>query len=120
MSPLIRLSLRFGSVVILAVILLFSVGIWAATQLQQDLLPNISVPSFVVITADPGVSPGVVDQQVTLPVVNALQVVAGVTSVHSTSSSGPAVVTVQFTHGTDLTAARQAMTTSLALTPPPS
>jgi Cu/Ag efflux pump CusA len=45
MSPLIRLSLRFGSVVILAVILLFSVGIWAATQLQQDLLPNISVPS---------------------------------------------------------------------------
>jgi len=60
MSPLIRLSLRLGSVVILAVILLFSVGIWAATQLQQDLLPNISVPSFVVITADPGASPGVV------------------------------------------------------------
>jgi Cu/Ag efflux pump CusA len=46
MSPLIRLSLRLGSVVILAVILLFSAGIWAATQLQQDLLPNISVPRF--------------------------------------------------------------------------
>ena len=67
MSPLIRLSLRLGSVVILGVILLFSAGIWAATQLQQDLLPNISVPAFVVITADPGASPGVVDQQVTLP-----------------------------------------------------
>ena len=37
MSPLIRLSLRLGSVVILAVVLLFSAGIWAATQLQQDL-----------------------------------------------------------------------------------
>jgi hydrophobic/amphiphilic exporter-1 (mainly G- bacteria), HAE1 family len=113
MSPLIRLSLRLGSVVILAVILLFSVGIWAATQLQQDLLPNISVPSFVVITADPGASPGVVDQQVTLPVVNALQGVAGVTSVDSTSSSGASIVTVQFKDGTDLTAARQAMSTSL-------
>jgi HAE1 family hydrophobic/amphiphilic exporter-1 len=113
MSPLIRLSLRFGSVVILAVILLFSVGIWAATQLQQDLLPNISVPSFTVITADPGASPGVVDQQVTLPVVNALQGVAGVTSVDSTSSSGASIVTVQFKDGTDLTAARQAMSTSL-------
>jgi HAE1 family hydrophobic/amphiphilic exporter-1 len=113
MSPLIRLSLRFGSVVILAVILLFSVGIWAATQLQQDLLPNISVPSFVVITADPGASPGVVDQQVTLPVVNALQGVTGVTSVDSTSSSGASMVTVQFKDGTDLTAARQAMSTSL-------
>src|SRR5260370_15738780 len=90
MSPLIRLSLRFGSVVILAVILLFSVGIWAATQLQQDLLPNISVPSFTVITAYPGASPGVVDQQVTLPVVNALHDVAGVTSVDSTSLPGAA------------------------------
>jgi len=29
---------RLGSVVILAVVLLFSAGIWAATQLQQDLL----------------------------------------------------------------------------------
>jgi HAE1 family hydrophobic/amphiphilic exporter-1 len=113
MSPLIRLSLRLGSVVILAVILLFSVGIWAATQLQQDLLPNISIPSFVVITADPGASPGVVDQQVTLPVVNALQGVAGVTSVDSTSSSGASIVTVQFKDGTDLTAARQAVSSSL-------
>src|SRR4030088_1212738 len=109
MSPLIRLSLPFGSGVILAVILLFSVGIWAATQLQQDLLPNISVPSFTVITADSGTSPGVVDQEVTLPVVNALQGVAAVTSVDSTSSSGASIVTVQFKDGTDLAAARQRM-----------
>ena len=113
MSPLIRLSLRLGSVVILAVVLLFSAGIWAATQLQQDLLPNISVPAFVVITADPGASPGVVDQQVTLPVVSALQGVSGVTSVDSTSTSGASIVTVQFKDGTDLTAARQAVSTSL-------
>jgi HAE1 family hydrophobic/amphiphilic exporter-1 len=109
MSPLIRLSLRLGSVVILAVILLFSAGIWAATQLQQDLLPNISVPAFLVITADPGASPGVVDQQVTLPVVSALQGVSGVTSVDSTSTSGASIVTVQFKDGTDLTAARQSV-----------
>jgi HAE1 family hydrophobic/amphiphilic exporter-1 len=112
-SPLIRLSLRLGSVVILAVILLFSAGIWAATQLQQDLLPNISVPAFLVITADPGASPGVVDQQVTLPVVSALQGVAGVTSVDSTSTSGASIVTVQFKDGTDLTAARQSVSTAL-------
>jgi HAE1 family hydrophobic/amphiphilic exporter-1 len=113
MSPLIRLSLRLGSVVILAVILLFSAGIWAATQLQQDLLPNISVPAFLVITADPGASPGVVDQQVTLPVVSALQGVAGVTSVDSTSTSGASIVTVQFKDGTDLTVARQSVSTAL-------
>jgi len=113
MSPLIRLSLRLGSVVILAVILLFSAGIWAATQLQQDLLPNISVPAFLVITADPGASPGVVDQQVTLPVVSALQGVSGVTSVDSTSTSGASIVTVQFKDGTDLAAARQSVSAAV-------
>jgi HAE1 family hydrophobic/amphiphilic exporter-1 len=113
MSALIRLCLKLGSVVFLAVALLFSAGLWAATQLQQDLLPNISLPAFVVITAYPGASPGVVDQQVTLPVVAALQGVSGVTSVDSTSSSGASLVTVQFKDGTDTTAARQSLSTSL-------
>ena len=113
MSALIRLCLRLGSVVFLAVVLLFSAGIWAATQLQQDLLPNISLPAFIVITGYPGASPGVVDQQVTLPVVAALQGVTGVTSVDSTSSSGASLVTVQFKDGTDTTAARQSLSTSL-------
>jgi hydrophobic/amphiphilic exporter-1 (mainly G- bacteria), HAE1 family len=113
MSPLIRLSLRLGSVVILAVVLLFSAGIWATTQLQQDLLPNISVPAFVVITAYPGASPSVVDQQVTLPVVSSLQGLSGVTTVDSTSASGASIVTVQFKDNTDTTAARQSLSSSL-------
>jgi HAE1 family hydrophobic/amphiphilic exporter-1 len=50
---------------------------------------------------------------VTLPVVTALQSVSGVTSVDSTSTSGASIVTVQFKDGTDLTAARQAVSTSL-------
>ena len=113
MSPLIRLSLRAGSVVVLAVVLLFGAGIWAATQLQQDLLPNITVPEFVVITVYPGASPGVVDQQVTLPVVSALQGLSGVTTVDSTSTSGASIVTVIFKDGTDTTQARQSLSTSL-------
>src|ERR1700730_11213379 len=113
MSPLIRLSLRAGSVVVLAVVLLFGAGIWAATQLQQDLLPNITVPEFVVITVYPGASPGVVDQQVTLPVVSALQGLSGVTTVDSTSTSGASIVTVIFKDGTDTTQARQSLSPSL-------
>src|ERR1700736_476351 len=113
MSPLIRLSLRAGSVVVLAVVLLFGAGIWAATQLQQDLLPNITVPEFVVITVYPGASPGVVDQQVTLPVVSALQGLSGVATVDSTPTSGASIVTVIFKAGTDTTQARQSLSTSL-------
>jgi len=45
--------------------------------------------------------------------VTALQSVSGVTSVDSTSTSGASIVTVQFKDGADLTAARQAVSTSL-------
>ena len=109
-----RLSLRLGAVVFLAVVLLFGVGIFAATQVQQDLLPNISVPALLVITPDPGASPQIVDSQVTVPVVNAMEGVAGTDTVQSTSSQGASLVIVLFKDGTDLKSAQQDATSALA------
>jgi hydrophobic/amphiphilic exporter-1 (mainly G- bacteria), HAE1 family len=109
-----RLSLRLGAVVFLAVVLLFGVGIFAATQVQQDLLPNISVPALLVLTPDPGASPGIVDGQVTVPVVNAMEGVAGANTVQSTSSQGASLVIVLFNDGTDLKSAEQDANSALA------
>ena len=109
-----RLSLRLGAVVFLAVVLLFGVGIFAATQVQQDLLPNISVPALLVITPDPGASPQIVDSQVTVPVVNAMEGVAGTDTVQSTSSQGASLVIVLFKDGTDLKSAQQDASSALA------
>jgi hydrophobic/amphiphilic exporter-1 (mainly G- bacteria), HAE1 family len=108
-----RLSLKLGAVVVLAVVGLFGAGIFAATQVQQDLLPNISFPAFIVVTPYPGASPEIVDQGVTLPVVNALQGVPGVSSVTSTSTAGASLVIVLFKDGADTTAARQNIATRL-------
>jgi HAE1 family hydrophobic/amphiphilic exporter-1 len=102
-----RLSLKLGSVVVLAVAGLFGAGIFAATQVQQDLLPNISFPAFIVVTPYPGASPEIVDQGVTLPVVNAVQGVPGVDTVSSTSSPGVSLVIILFKDGADTIAARQ-------------
>jgi HAE1 family hydrophobic/amphiphilic exporter-1 len=109
-----RLSLRLGAVVFLAVVLLFGVGIFAATQVQQDLLPNISVPALIVITPDPGASPQIVDSQVTVPVVNAMEGIAGTDTVQSTSSQGASLVIVLFKDGTDLKSAQQDASSALA------
>jgi HAE1 family hydrophobic/amphiphilic exporter-1 len=109
-----RLSLRLGAVVFLAVVLLFGVGIFAATQVQQDLLPNISVPALLIITPDPGASPQIVDGQVTVPVVNAMEGVAGTDIVQSTSSQGASLVIVLFKDGTDLKSAQQDANSALA------
>src|SRR5579859_1593665 len=114
MSFVTRLSLRLGVVVMLGVVLLFGAGIFAATQVQQDLLPDISVPAVIVITPYPGASPEIVDQQITVPVVNAMQGVTGADTVQSTSSQGASLVIVLFRDGVDLKSAEQDVSSALA------
>ena len=118
MSFVTRLSLHLGAVVVLGVILLFGAGIYAASQLQQDLLPDISIPAVIVITPDPGASPDIVDGQVTVPIANALQGVNGATTVQSTSSQGVSLAIVLFKDGTDLKAAVQDVNAALGQAKP--
>src|SRR5437016_10588644 len=114
MAFVTRPSLRLGVGVLLGVVLLFGAGIFAATQVQQDLLPDISVPAVIVITPYPGASPEIVDQQVGVPVGNAMQGVAGADTVQSTSSQGASLVIVLFKDGTDLKSAEQDVNSALA------
>src|SRR5216683_1494628 len=113
MAFVTRLSLRLGVVVFLGVVLLFGSGIYAATQVQQDLLPDISVPAVIVITPYPGASPEVVDQQVGVPVGNAMQGVAGANTVQATATQGASLVIVLFKDGTDLKSAEQDVNSAL-------
>ncbi len=114
MAFVTRVALRLGVVVLLGVVLLFGAGIFAATQVQQDLLPDISVPAVIVITPYPGASPDVVDLQVTVPVVNAMQGVTGTDIVQSTSSQGASLVIVLFRDGVDLKSAEQDVNSALS------
>jgi HAE1 family hydrophobic/amphiphilic exporter-1 len=113
MAFVTRLSLRLGVVVFLGVVLLFGAGIFAATQVQQDLLPDISVPAVIVITPYPGASPEVVDQQVGIPVGNAMLGVAGANTVQATATQGASLVIVLFKDGTDLKSAEQDVNSAL-------
>src|SRR5712691_5383393 len=113
MAFVTRLSLRLGVVVFLGVVLLFGSGIYAATQVQQDLLPDISVPAVIVITPYPGASPEVVDQQVGVPVGNAMQGVAGANTVQATATQGASLVIVLFKDGTDRKSAEQDVNSAL-------
>ncbi|HYM97159.1 MAG TPA: efflux RND transporter permease subunit, partial [Candidatus Sulfotelmatobacter sp.] len=113
MAFVTRLSLRLGVVVLLGVVLLFGAGVYAATQVRQDLLPDISLPAVIVITPYPGASPQIVDGQVTVPVVNAMQGVTGADTVQSQSSQGASLVIVLFKDGTDLKSAQQDVSSAL-------
>jgi len=104
--------------VVLGVVLVFGAGLYAASQVQQDLLPDISIPAVIVITPYPGASPDIVDAQVTVPVVNALQGVTGAETVQSTSSQGVSLAIVLFKDGTDLKAAQQDVNAAVARAKP--
>src|SRR5260221_4701917 len=111
MAFVTRLSLRLGVVVFLGVVLLFGSGIFAATQVQQDLLPDISVPAVIAITPYPGASPEVVDQQVGVPVGNAMQGIAGADTVPTTPAQRASPLILLFKAGTDIKHADQKVAT---------
>ena len=96
MQGIVRWCLGNKSVVILATLLLIGSGAYATTQLNQELLPDISFPIITVSTPVAGVGPDLVDEQVTQPVEDAINGVEGIESVQSTSSQGFSVVLVEF------------------------
>jgi HAE1 family hydrophobic/amphiphilic exporter-1 len=96
MQRIVRWCLGNKSVVILATLLLIGSGAYATTQLNQELLPDISFPIITISTPVAGAGPDLVDEQVTQPVEDAIDGVQGIQSVRSTSSEGFSVVLVEF------------------------
>src|ERR687884_361652 len=96
MQRIVRWCLGNKSVVILATLLLIGSGGYATTQLNQELLPDISFPIITIFTPVAGAGPDLVDKQVTQPLEDAINGVQGIQSVRSTSTQGFSVVVVEF------------------------
>jgi multidrug efflux pump subunit AcrB len=95
MNTIVGWCLKNRSVVALATVLLVVSGTYAATQLNQELLPDIEFPLVVVSTPVPGAGPDVVDEQVTQPIEQAVGSVSGVEGVQTTSAQGFSAVVVE-------------------------
>ncbi|WP_155355978.1 efflux RND transporter permease subunit [Acrocarpospora macrocephala] len=102
MTSLARLSLANRSLVIMIAVVLSAFGAFAIPSLKQQLFPSLEFPGAFVIAAYPGASPDIVEEQVTKPVEDSFQGVAGVTEITSTSREGMAQIQVAFEYGTDI------------------
>ncbi|OIJ24491.1 hypothetical protein UG56_022695 [Nocardioides luteus] len=71
------------------------------TSLKQELFPDFEQPQTTVMTVVPGTGTEVVDEQVTVPLVRALEQVDDVDEVTSTSSSGVSVISLTTDFGVD-------------------
>jgi Cu/Ag efflux pump CusA len=101
------------AVVVLAAILLV-VGVYSTTRAKLDVFPEFAPPQVTIQTEAPGLSPGEVEQLVTLPIESAVNGIPRLDTLRSQSIQGLSVITVIFQDGTDIYRARQQVAERLA------
>ncbi len=87
---------------ILVFVAMIVIGLYSLVQLPVDLYPEIELPFISVLTTYPGTSASDVETNVTRPVENALNTIANLKELNSTSSDGLSVVFLQFEYGSNL------------------
>ncbi|MGW4465230.1 efflux RND transporter permease subunit [Micromonospora sp. NPDC004704] len=102
MSLFARLSLANRGLVALIAVVITGFGVYAVPSLKQQLLPSLEFPAAFIVASYPGASPEIVEAQVTEPIENSLQGVAGLSKVTSTSREGATTVQVEYEFGSDL------------------
>ncbi|MEO7144596.1 MAG: CusA/CzcA family heavy metal efflux RND transporter [Bryobacteraceae bacterium] len=89
-----------------ATLLLVLGGVWAMRRIPLDALPDISDAQVIVHTAWQGQPPNLIEDQVTYPIVTALEAAPHVKAVRAQTMFGDSYVFVVFEDGTDLYWAR--------------
>ncbi len=113
MSNLAVLSLKNRALIALVTIVAALFGSLALVNLKQELIPSIEFPALIVVSAYPGASPEVVNNDVSTPIENAIQGVPGLESSTATSTTNASIVQASFTYGTDLATAEQKLTQAI-------
>jgi HAE1 family hydrophobic/amphiphilic exporter-1 len=101
-SRLSELAVSKRSVALLLAIALFIAGISAWGSLKQELLPDIQLPVFTVVAADPGAGASDVADQIAKPIERAIAGIPRLERVQSTSANSIALVVAQFSYGTNV------------------
>ncbi|NVC25454.1 hydrogenase expression protein [Kocuria sp. WN036] len=101
MYRLARFSLANRLLVALLTLFIAVFGLFTMTQLKQELIPAIELPQTTVVTAVPGASPEVLDEQVSEPISRAVGDLDGVEQVVATSSANMSMVSIAYEYGTD-------------------
>lgn len=107
LHAMIRFSLRYRPLIVLASLTLLIYGSFLATQMPIDVFPDLDRPRVVIITECPGLATEEVETLVTQPIEIALLGAAGVQAVRSQTTAGLNVIYVEFTWETEIRVARQ-------------
>jgi len=105
-ESMIKTSIKRRWLVMTAVLLIISTGIWNFQKLPIDAVPDITNVQVQINTVAPGYSPLETEQRITFTVETALAGIPNLAYTRSMSRYGLSQVTVVFDEGTDLYFAR--------------
>lgn len=111
---ILQFSIKRSGVVLGAVLLLVILGIWNATKLPVDAVPDITNVQVVINTEAPGYTPLEVEQRISYPIETALSGTPNMIQTRSVSRYGLSQITAIFEDGTDIYFARQLINEKLA------
>lgn len=114
LDAIIRLSLRYRSLVMVLSLAALIYGAYSTTTLPIDVFPDLDRPRVVILTECPGLSPEEIESLITSPIETSVLGATGVQSVRSQSSMGLVVIYVEFNWDTEIRAARQVVQERLA------
>jgi HME family heavy-metal exporter len=113
LDSIIRLSLRYRSLVLICCLVVLVYGSYLTTTMSIDVFPDLDRPRVVIITEAPGLATEEVETLVTQPIELALMGANGVQAVRSQTTAGLNVLYVEFGWSTDIRAARQTVSERL-------
>lgn len=113
-EKIIDFSARNRFIIIVAYVLVIGAGIWAVRNTPLDAIPDLSENQVIVFTEWMGRSPQLIEDQVTFPLVTALQGVPEVHAIRAQSMFGMSFIYIIFNESTDLYWARSRVLEKLA------
>ncbi|HWZ21767.1 MAG TPA: efflux RND transporter permease subunit, partial [Cytophagaceae bacterium] len=115
LDTIIRYSIHNKLIIGLLTLVLVTCGIYSATQLPIDAVPDITNNQVQIVTNSPSLAAQEVERLITFPVEISMANIPGLIEVRSISRFGLSVVTVVFTDETEIYWARQQVTERLKL-----
>ena len=107
LNAIIQFSIRNKLIIGLFALALTLWGVWSATQLPIDAVPDITNNQVQIITSSPSLAAEDIERLVTFPIEVSLSNIPGITELRSFSRFGLSIVTIVFTDATDVYWARQ-------------
>ena len=100
-------AISHRSAIFVLVIVMIGAGSWCYVALPREAAPDIKVPYIIVSTAYPNVSPGDIENEITIEIEKKVSSLRDVEEVTSVSAEGASSVVIEFDPKVDLTDARQ-------------